>query len=110
MVQGTGQMYITGPDVIKAVTGEDVTHEELGGAASHATRSGVAQFVYDTEEECLAEVRRLLGFLPGNNLEDPPMGPNLKSATASDPESPVHRTRRRESALRHTGHHRPHSR
>ena len=86
MVQGTGQMYITGPDVIKAVTGEDVTHEELGGAASHATRSGVAQFVYDTEDECLAEVRRLLGFLPGNNLEDPPMGPNLKSATAPDPE------------------------
>ena len=65
MVSGTGQMYITGPDVIKAVTGENVTHEELGGAAAHATRSGVAQFVYETEEECLAEVRRLLGFLPG---------------------------------------------
>ena len=86
MVQGTGQMYITGPDVIKAVTGEDVTHEELGGAASHATRSGVAQFVFESEEECLTEVRRLLGFLPGNNLEDPPMiGPG-DSSTRSDPE------------------------
>ncbi len=73
MVSGTGQMYITGPDVIKAVTGEEVTHEELGGAAAHATHSGVAQFVYETEEECIAEVRRLLGFLPGNNLDDGPL-------------------------------------
>ena len=72
MVKGTGQMYITGPDVIKAVTGEEVTHEDLGGAASHATRSGVAHFVYETEEECINEVRHLLSFLPGNNLDDPP--------------------------------------
>ncbi|HIN06675.1 MAG TPA: methylmalonyl-CoA carboxyltransferase, partial [Dehalococcoidia bacterium] len=64
MVKELGQMYITGPDVIKAVTGEDVTHEQLGGAATHATRSGVAQFVYDSEEECLEEVRHLLSFLP----------------------------------------------
>ena len=73
MVKGTGQMYITGPDVIKAVTGEDVTHEDLGGAATHATRSGVAQFVYETEEECINEVRHLLSFLPSNNLEDAPV-------------------------------------
>ena len=73
MVQGTGQMYITGPDVIRAVTGEEVTHEELGGAASHATRSGVAHFVSETEEECLADVRQLLSFLPSNNLEDSPL-------------------------------------
>ena len=86
MVRGTSQMYITGPDVIKAVTGEDVTHEELGGAESHATRSGVAQFVYDSEEECLAGVRRLLGFLPGNNLEDPPAAFTGDSPTRSDPE------------------------
>ena len=72
MVKGTGQMYITGPDVIRAVTGEEVTHEELGGADSHATRSGVAHFSYDSEESCLTEVRRLLGFLPQNNMEDPP--------------------------------------
>ena len=72
MVRGTGQMYITGPDVIRAVTGEDVTHEQLGGADSHATRSGVAHYSHDSEESCLYEVRRLLSFLPQNNMEDPP--------------------------------------
>ncbi len=72
MVRGTGQMYITGPDVIKAVTGEEVTHEELGGADSHSSRSGVAHFAFDSEEECLAMVAKLLSFLPLNNMEDPP--------------------------------------
>ena len=72
MVRGTGQMYITGPDVIRAVTGEEVTHEQLGGADSHASRSGVAHFSLDSEEICLSEVRRLLNFLPQNNMEDPP--------------------------------------
>lgn len=65
-------MYITGPDVVRAVTQEEVTHEELGGAQVHATRSGVAHFVLDSEQECLQEVRRLLSFLPSNNMEDPP--------------------------------------
>jgi propionyl-CoA carboxylase beta chain len=73
MTQGSGQMYITGPDVIKAVTGEDVTHEELGGAMAHASRSGVCHFAIDGEEECLQDVRRLLSFLPSNNMEDPPL-------------------------------------
>ena len=77
MVQGISQMYITGPDVIKAVTGQEVTHEELGGALTHGNRSGVAHFVYDSEEECLAQVRRLLGFLPSNNMEDPPVVQSL---------------------------------
>ncbi len=86
MVSGTGQMYITGPDVIKAVTGEEVTHEELGGAAAHATHSGVAQFVYETEEECIAEVRRLLGFLPGNNLDDGPLVVTGDGAGQADPD------------------------
>jgi len=86
MVSGTGQMYITGPDVIKAVTGEEVTHEELGGAAAHATRSGVAQFVYETEEECISEVRRLLGFLPGNNLDDGPLVVTGDGAGQADPD------------------------
>ena len=72
MVRGTGQMYITGPDVIRAVTGEEVTHEQLGGADSHTSRSGVAHFSHETEESCLSEVRRLMGFLPQNNMEDPP--------------------------------------
>ena len=83
MVEGIGQMYITGPDVIKAVTGEGVTHEELGGAASHATKSGVAQFTAESEEECLAEVRRLLDFLPSNNMEDPPFGEAMNDPGAA---------------------------
>ena len=86
MVSGTGQMYITGPDVIKAVTGEEVTHEELGGAAAHATRSGVAQFVCETEEDCIADVRRLLGFLPGNNLDDGPLVVTGDGAGQADPD------------------------
>ena len=73
MVRGQGQMYITGPDVIKAVTGEEVTHEELGGADAHTASSGVAHFAFDGEEECLAQVRRLLSFLPRNNAEDAPL-------------------------------------
>ena len=86
MVRGTGQMYITGPDVVRAVTGAEVTHEQLGGADSHATRSGVAHFVCDSEEECLEEVRRLLGFLPPNNLDDPPVFAADDPVTRSDPE------------------------
>jgi len=69
----TAYMYITGPDVVKSVTGEEVTHEELGGAMTHASRSGVSHFAIEGEEECLQEVRRLLSFLPANNMEDPPL-------------------------------------
>jgi acetyl-CoA carboxylase carboxyltransferase component len=72
MVQGTGQMYITGPDVIKAVTGEEVTHEELGGAMAQATHSGVCHFVAPDDKECLKMVRHLLSFLPQNNIDPPP--------------------------------------
>ena len=73
MVDGTSQMYITGPDVIQSVTGEQTTFEELGGAMSHAARSGVSQFAFADERACLDEVRRLLSFLPANNAEDPPV-------------------------------------
>ena len=72
MVKGTSHMFITGPDVVKTVTGEEVTLEELGGAMSHATKSGVATFVAADEQSCLEEVRYLLSFLPSNNLEEPP--------------------------------------
>jgi propionyl-CoA carboxylase beta subunit len=72
MVKGTSHMFITGPDVVKTVTGEDVTQEELGGAMTHASKSGVAGFVADDEDACLEQVRYLLSFLPQNNLEDPP--------------------------------------
>jgi len=65
-------MFITGPDVIKAVTGEEVTHQELGGAMVHNTRSGVAQFIAKDENECMEMIKKLLSYLPSNNLEDPP--------------------------------------
>lgn len=72
MVENIGRMYITGPDVVKSVTGEDVTHEELGGASSHSTKSGVAHFSFDSEQKCFEQVRRLLGFLPQNNTQKSP--------------------------------------
>jgi len=72
MVKDTSHMFITGPDVVKTVTGEDVTLEELGGAQTHATKSGVANFVMPDEKSVLDEVRYLLSFLPSNNLEEPP--------------------------------------
>jgi propionyl-CoA carboxylase beta chain len=72
MVEETSHMFITGPDVIKSVTGEDVTREELGGAGTHNTESGVAHFSAPDEETCLEDVRYLLSFLPENNLESAP--------------------------------------
>src|SRR6184192_1228675 len=71
MVKNTSYMFVTGPDVIKAVTHESVSAEDLGGATTHGTTSGVAHFAADGEEECLALIRELLTFLPANNLEDP---------------------------------------
>ncbi|HET6818455.1 MAG TPA: acyl-CoA carboxylase subunit beta [Mycobacteriales bacterium] len=72
MVDESSHMFITGPDVIKTVTGEDVTFEELGGARTHNTKSGVAHFVANDEADCLELTRALLSYLPSNNLEDPP--------------------------------------
>jgi propionyl-CoA carboxylase beta chain len=72
MVRGTAYMFVTGPQVVKAVTREDVSFEDLGGAEVHASRSGIAHFVAADDEECLLLIRRLLGFFPSNNLEDPP--------------------------------------
>ncbi len=83
MVKGTSNMFITGPDVVKTVTGEEVTQEELGGAMTHATKSGVATFVGDDEQSVLGQVRYLLSFLPSNNLEDPP-----HFETDDDPDRP----------------------
>ena len=81
MVRESSHMFITGPDVVKTVTGEEVTLEELGGAMSHASKSGVATFVAADEKACLDEVRFLLGFLPQNNMEEPPL-----VDTGDDPE------------------------
>jgi propionyl-CoA carboxylase beta chain len=75
MVRETSHMFITGPNVIKSVTGEDVTFEELGGALTHATKSGVAHFMCEDEYDCLARIKKLLSFLPQNNLDDPPRLP-----------------------------------
>ncbi len=72
MVKGISHMFITGPDVIRAATGEEVTHEVLGGAVTHSVTSGVAHFMGADERQTLAMVRRLLSFLPQNNMEDPP--------------------------------------
>ncbi len=74
MVKGISQMFITGPDVVKAVTGEEITHEELGGADAHGMLSGVSHFTLESEEECMDTIRHLLSFLPQNNLDDPPIG------------------------------------
>ncbi|MFJ1974866.1 acyl-CoA carboxylase subunit beta [Streptomyces sp. NPDC087903] len=73
MVRGTAQMFITGPDVVQAVTGEKITHDGLGGADVHSGISGVSGFVYDDEAECLSDVRHLLSLLPQNNRELPPV-------------------------------------
>jgi propionyl-CoA carboxylase beta chain len=72
MVKKTSHMFITGPNVIKSVTGEEVTFEELGGAVTHATRSGVAHFMSEDEYDCFAGIKKILSFLPQNNLDDPP--------------------------------------
>jgi len=81
MVREKSHMFITGPDVVKTVTGEEVTLEELGGAGSHSSKSGVATFVANSEEEVLDQVADLLSFLPANNLEETP-----RVAAADDPD------------------------
>ena len=75
MSEGTSYMFLTGPAVVKQVLGENVTQEELGGAAVHATKSGVAQFKAATEEDAIATIRELMGYLPQNNMEEPPYVP-----------------------------------
>jgi methylmalonyl-CoA decarboxylase subunit alpha len=80
MVRGLSSMYITGPDVVAAVTGEKVTHEALGGAEVHAARTGVAAFLADDEYSCLDDVRLLLSYLPANNHSTPPLAPTDDSA------------------------------
>src|SRR5438105_2094867 len=79
MVKNTSYMFVTGPDVIKTVTHEDVTKDELGGAMTHNATSGVAHFAVDDDRECLALIRELLSFLPSNNLDDAPRPRSLDS-------------------------------
>src|SRR6201994_935251 len=86
MVEGTSYMFITGPDVVKTVTGEEVTFEELGGATTHATKSGVAQFTAADEAACLEDARYLLSFLPQNNMEQPAWSAPTDPADREDAE------------------------
>jgi acetyl-CoA carboxylase carboxyltransferase component len=79
MVKNTSYMFITGPDVIKSVTGEEITFEDLGGALAHNMKSGVAHFACESDADAIDQIKRLLSFLPNNNMEDPPL------ASCSDP-------------------------
>src|SRR5213079_3227575 len=98
MVQETSHMFITGPDVIRTVTGEEVDFESLGGAMAHNSKSGVAHFASDDEDSCLEDTRYLLSFLPQNNLETPPrvmptddplrMDPELDHVVPDNPNKP----------------------
>src|SRR3989441_5702779 len=86
MVEGSSYMFITGPDVVKTVTGEEVTFDELGGAATHASRSGVAHFIAPDEEACLDDARYLLSFLPQINVDPPPYAEPTDPAGREDAE------------------------
>ncbi len=98
MVDETSHMFITGPQVIEAVTGEEVSFEDLGGAKVHNQRSGVAHFLEPDEETCLQDVRLLLSYLPSNNMDDPPLvdmgddpgrsDPELDAVIPEDPQAP----------------------
>jgi propionyl-CoA carboxylase beta chain len=85
MVKDTSYMFVTGPDVLKTVTHEEVSKEELGGAMTHNATSGVAHFAADDDRECLALIRDLLSFMPSNNLDDPPRARTSDSADREDP-------------------------
>jgi propionyl-CoA carboxylase beta chain len=84
MVNGTSHMFVTGPEVIKAVTHEDVTKEDLGGATTHNSKSGVAHFNGSDEEQTIMMIRELMSFLPSNNLEDPPFKPSTDPSDRKD--------------------------
>ena len=98
MVKGTSYMFVTGPEVIKTVTHEEVTMDELGGAMTHNARSGVAHFAADNDEQLLMMIRELMSFLPSNNMEDPPTKPctddimrqdeSLQTVIPTDPNKP----------------------
>ena len=85
MVRDTSYMFVTGPDVVRTVTQEEVTHEELGGAATHTRRSGVADLAFDNDVQALSEVRRFFDFLPASNREPPPSRPTEDPAERQEP-------------------------
>ena len=84
-VDQTGHMFVTGPDVIKTVTHEDVTKEKLGGAVTHNSISGVGHFLAHDDSECLRMIRELISYIPSNNRDDAPLGPTSDPADRADP-------------------------
>jgi len=86
MVKNTSYMFITGPDVIKSVTGEEITFEALGGAMAHNAKSGVAHFACESDADAIDQIKRLLSYLPNNNMEDPPLVPTADPAGREAPE------------------------
>jgi acetyl-CoA carboxylase carboxyltransferase component len=85
MVKNSSYMFITGPDVIKSVTGEEITFESLGGAMTHNEKSGVAQFACESDEDAINQIKKLLSYLPANNMEDPPVVPAVDNPLRTDP-------------------------
>jgi len=86
MVKGSSYMFITGPEVIKSVTGENITFEDLGGAMAHNEKSGVAHFACESDEDAINRIKKLLAYLPSNNMEDPPLENTGDSPVRTDPE------------------------
>ena len=101
MVRDTSYMFVTGPDVVKTVTHESVTKEQLGGATTHNETSGVAHFAVADDRECLALIRALLSYLPGNNIDDPPIGDTTDPVDRESPELDALVPSSAEPALRH---------
>jgi propionyl-CoA/long-chain acyl-CoA carboxylase carboxyl transferase subunit len=99
MVEGTSHMFITGPDVIKTVTGEEVSFEELGGAHAHNVKSGVAHYQAKDEDDCLDFARELLSYLPSNNLDDPPVRPGTTGPAAAGAPDPLLEVTEEDAAL-----------
>ena len=98
MVKDTSYMFVTGPDVLKTVTHEEVSKEELGGAMTHNATSGVAHFAADDDRECLALIRDLLSFMPSNNLDDPPRARDQRLARPRGRGARSDRARRRRTS------------
>ena len=85
MVKGTSQMFLTGPKIVESVTGEQISAEDLGGAMTHNSISGVSQFAAEDDEDCIRQIRYLLSFLPGNNMEDAPVVDTGDDPARTDP-------------------------
>ena len=85
MTENVAQMFVTGPEVVKEVLSQEVSFEELGGARTHASKSGVAHFVAKNEYECMDKIKKLLSFIPQNNTEEPPINAEHRGANRIDP-------------------------